>query len=148
MNPALLSVSASPKRAANREDGREHIVLKVPARPENVRLVRLVMATVGSRIGFGLEVLDDLRIAVNELCFCLMGGEGTSGDLTVAFVAIADCLVVEGSVSQINAANTPEALPLDLPELSQRIFEALTSSYIGELDGTHRWLTFTRWLTA
>jgi hypothetical protein len=44
------------------------VLLQFPARPEFLRLARLATADVASRAGFDYEELDDLRIAVSELC--------------------------------------------------------------------------------
>lgn len=45
----------------------EVIELTVPARHDQLRLVRLTAAGVASSLGFGLERLEELRIAVDEL---------------------------------------------------------------------------------
>lgn len=49
------------------------IELRIPAQPEFVRLARLAAADVGSRVGLAYEEVDDLRIAVDELCHAVMG---------------------------------------------------------------------------
>src|SRR2546423_11409599 len=50
--------------------------LVVPAAPEYLRLVRLTAAGLASRLGFTFDEVEDLRIAVDELCFHLLGGVG------------------------------------------------------------------------
>lgn len=124
-------------------DSRESVVLQIPARPENVRLARLTVAAVGARVGFGLDLLDDLRIAVDELCYCLMGGDGTSGDLVLTFFAVPDGLGVEGSLSSAGG----NGVFRDLPDLSRRIFEALTTSFDFRLSGKDRWFQITKRLS-
>src|SRR2546423_7856230 len=47
--------------------------LVVPASPEYLRLVRLTAAGMASRLGFTFDEVEDLRIAVDELCFHLLG---------------------------------------------------------------------------
>src|SRR3989475_12707102 len=54
------------------EDGGE-VRLVVPAVPEYLRLVRLTAAGLASRMGFTFDEVEDLRIAVDELCFHLLG---------------------------------------------------------------------------
>jgi hypothetical protein len=110
----------------------------MPARPENVRLARLTAAAVGSRIGFGIDTLDDLRMAVDELCYCLMGDGGAAGELVLVFDAVPDGLGVEGHLAGRNG------LPRELPELSRRIFDALTTTYDCRLDGRDRWFKMTK----
>lgn len=114
----------------------------MPAHPENVRLARLTVAAVGSRIGFGLELLDDLRMAIDELCYCLMGGDGASGDIVLTFFPVPNGLGVEGSMTADG-----NGVPHELPELSKRIFDALTTSYDCSLEGKHRWFKLIKRLT-
>ena len=47
--------------------------LVVPAAAEYLRLVRLTAAGMASRLGFTFDEVEDLRIAVDELCFHLLG---------------------------------------------------------------------------
>ena len=57
--------------------------LVVPAAPEYLRLVRLTAAGLASRLGFTFDEVEDLRIAVDELCFHLLGdGDGDGGTAT------------------------------------------------------------------
>lgn len=48
------------------------ISLEIPAVMEHVRLVRLVASGVGAEMGFDIESIDDLRLAVNEACGVLL----------------------------------------------------------------------------
>jgi hypothetical protein len=111
----------------------------MPALPENVRLARLTAAAVGSRIGFGLDHLDDLRMAVDELCYCLIGDDGVAGELVLTFSSVPNGLGVEGNLAAIGVS-----VPRELPELSKRIFDALTTSYDCKLDGRDRWFKLTK----
>jgi serine/threonine-protein kinase RsbW len=47
-------------------------LLVVPAAPEYLRLVRLTAAGLASRMGFTFDEVEDLRIAVDELCHLLL----------------------------------------------------------------------------
>jgi serine/threonine-protein kinase RsbW len=48
-------------------NGKVHnIELSVPARPEFVRLVRLVMAGIGNSLAFNVEEIEDIKMAVSE----------------------------------------------------------------------------------
>ena len=71
--------------------------LAVPAAPQFVRLVRLAAADIGARAGFGLDEIDDLRMAVDELCFALTGIEGRDGELEVRFSLAGPEVVVDGT---------------------------------------------------
>ncbi|MGH2686700.1 MAG: hypothetical protein ACRDJP_14645 [Actinomycetota bacterium] len=70
--------------------------LAVPAAPQFVRLIRLAAADIATRAGFSLDEIDDLRMAVDELCFALTGLEGRDGELAVTFWLSGDEVVVEG----------------------------------------------------
>jgi serine/threonine-protein kinase RsbW len=64
-------------------DGQPQITITFPASPEFLRLARLTSADAGSRAGFDYEDIDDLRIAVSELCTLISGFLG--GDITLKF---------------------------------------------------------------
>jgi serine/threonine-protein kinase RsbW len=114
--------------------------LVVPAAPEYLRLVRLTAAGLASRLGFTFDEVEDLRIAVDELCFHLLGdvddddegeggpaAEGRTMDLT--YSAAADSITITG---QTGASGT---LP-EPSELSEQILDALVDEHeVGSADG-------------
>ncbi len=71
--------------------------LAVPAQPEYLRMTRILAAGVASRVGFTLDEVDDLRIAIDELCFSLVGPRGRSGTVTVRYEILPDGILVEGA---------------------------------------------------
>lgn len=44
------------------------IKLSIPNKPEYVSVVRLTLASVASRMGFDIEKIEDLKVAVAEAC--------------------------------------------------------------------------------
>jgi len=50
--------------------------IQIPARPEYVRIARLVAGDIAARVGFSLDELDDIRLAVDEACAILINGRG------------------------------------------------------------------------
>ncbi len=80
------------------------VTLVVPAAADYLRLARLASADAGSRAGFDYEEIDDLRIAVTELCHLLIG-EGTTGELTLEFTAADGTVAVAGHAGQPGAPN-------------------------------------------
>jgi serine/threonine-protein kinase RsbW len=48
------------------------IKLAVPARPEYVRLLRAVTASLAARLDFTYDRIEDLRLAVSEACATLL----------------------------------------------------------------------------
>jgi serine/threonine-protein kinase RsbW len=73
------------------------IAITFPARPEFLRLARLTTADAASRAGFDYEEIDDLRIAVSELCTLVSGADGAS--LTLDFALEHDRLIVHGTAT-------------------------------------------------
>ncbi len=69
--------------------------LEVPASPEFLRITRIMVAGVASRLGFTLDEVEDLRIAIDELCFALVG-KGRTGSVALRYEMLDDGLAVEG----------------------------------------------------
>lgn len=110
------------------------IRLGIPAAPEYLRLARLAVADVGARAGWSYEDIDDLRIAVDELCYAIgAGSEG--GRLTLAYRVIESAIEVEGS----GEGTTPLAAP---GELARAIIAAVVDEF--ELDVDARSFRFTK----
>lgn len=53
-------------------------------------------AGVASRVGFTLDEVEDLRIAIDEVCFSLVGVRGRTGTITLRYLLDGDELAVEG----------------------------------------------------
>ncbi len=51
--------------SANRND---EIRLSIPNKPEYVGVARLTVAAIASRVGFDIEKIEDMKIAVSEAC--------------------------------------------------------------------------------
>jgi serine/threonine-protein kinase RsbW len=76
----------------------EIIRLSVPAALEYVRIVRLTASGVASRLGFDVEEIEDLRVAVDELASIVVDAAG-GGDLVVQFAVRDDSLRIEGEAT-------------------------------------------------
>jgi serine/threonine-protein kinase RsbW len=72
------------------------VTLVIPAAPEYLRLARLASTDAGSRVGLDYEEIDDLRMAVSEMCHLLIG-EGWPGSVTLQFTIDTDVISVEGA---------------------------------------------------
>ncbi|HVF13377.1 MAG TPA: hypothetical protein VM942_02190 [Acidimicrobiales bacterium] len=72
------------------------VLLEVPASPEFLRITRIMVAGMASRMGFTLDDVEDLRIAIDELCFALVG-KGRTGTVALSYEMLDDCLAVEGT---------------------------------------------------
>jgi serine/threonine-protein kinase RsbW len=66
----------------------------MPADPSFLRLARLAAADAGTRAGFTVEDVEDLRLAIDELCGPLMNGSG--GTISLTFLAVDGRVDIEG----------------------------------------------------
>jgi serine/threonine-protein kinase RsbW len=67
------------------DDESTHIELSIPAQPILLQLVRLTAGVVAARADLSLDDVEDLRLAVDELCLPLMGPTGHAGRLFVEY---------------------------------------------------------------
>jgi serine/threonine-protein kinase RsbW len=88
-----MEMRAPQGRQVGRQD---EVRLAVPASPEFLRLARVTAAGLASRLGFTFDEVDDLRLAIDELCFGLTGPEGRLGTLHLRFLIRDNGLEVEG----------------------------------------------------
>jgi len=113
--------------------------LVVPAAPEYLRLVRLTAAGLASRLGFTFDEVEDLRIAVDELCFHLLGDvdepdpSGNPRTMDLVYSAGTDFITITGRTSRTG----------DMPEpsdLSEQILDALVDEH--EVSGSNGTISF------
>jgi serine/threonine-protein kinase RsbW len=102
----------------------DEVRLAVPAMPEFVRLARVTAAGLASRLGFTFDQVEDLRLAIDELCFGLTGADGRVGIVEVRFVLNDGTLEVHG----LGHFNEPQERPV-LSELSKVILDALVDEH-------------------
>ena len=76
----------------------QRVTLTVPAVPEYLRLARMASADAASRAGFDYEEIDDLRIAVSELCHLLIG-TGGGGVLSLELSVADHGVTIDGHVT-------------------------------------------------
>lgn len=120
----------------------QSIELTLPAWGDFLFLARSAVGAVAARVGMTVEEIEDLNLAVDELCLSLIGPEESKeGRLELSAewddreVTVRCHLEAPGTASDA-AAGFPD-------EISERIIGALTDRHGLERDGTVR----TGWLT-
>lgn len=121
----------------------DRIELTFPARGDLIVLARLVTSAISARAGFDIEELEDLRLAVGELCLLtLQGHDSRYGDLRLELNVLDDAIGVQCTLER--AAPGGEAQPEEDESalLSQQILDALVDEHGRESqDGSVRtWL--------
>jgi hypothetical protein len=106
----------------------DEVELSIPVQADLVVLARLAAATVASRADFDVDEIEDLRLAVNELCLSLVQGRD-GGRLHLQFSRDGDQI----EVSCRYHAGSPDAsggTAHDSPEgLSSLILDALVDEH-------------------
>lgn len=110
------------------------IELVIPARPELLFLARMTAAAVASRADFGYDRIEDLRLALDELCLALLQESSAHGRLHLSLSWCDDAVEVVATLEDAEHAN--RAREVDdhsfVPgsaELSERILDALVDSH-------------------
>jgi len=110
------------------------VELTIPADPAFLRLVRLAAADAASRAGLTIEEIDDLRIAVDELCLLLVRGalepdvdipHDEVTRLSVSFVTMAGAVEVRARGGRPDHGGWGEAEQ----EISRAIVKAVVDEY-------------------
>jgi serine/threonine-protein kinase RsbW len=96
-----------------------HVELRFPGSPDFLRLARLAAADAASRAGLDVDEIEDVRIAVSELC-AIVGGDGV--EITLEFTNHDGVLHVAGS-------GGPGELDGDNTEMAQALIAAVVDEY-------------------
>lgn len=111
-------------------DRADCVRLQLPVDPQYMRVARLVASGLGATIGFDVEAVDDLRIAVDELCAAMV--EVSDDDvLDLSFEVRDDGIEVEGRTA---TAPTAQLSP-DRFALSEQILVVACDRYSLNIDG-------------
>ena len=109
----------------------ERITLSVPGRPEYVVVVRLAAAAIAGRMAFSYDEIEDLKVAVGEVCTAaiLEGGP----EVNVFFEVGRDRLTVE-----VRHRPDHHGRPRREEELDKLLVRVLTDQVATEMDGAER----------
>ena len=111
---------------------REEVRLTMPAVPQLLRVARLTAAGLANRLGFSYDEIEDVKIAVDELCFALVGSRGHAGSLLITYRLADDALTIEGEGTYANGNGEGAPAPSDL---SAQILAAVVDDHELTRDG-------------
>jgi serine/threonine-protein kinase RsbW len=107
-------------------DGRDVVVLRLPAAGAYLSVLRTATASLASRLDFTIDDIEDLRIAVDEACAMLLTQAMSGADLECRFELTEDAIDVAVSV-----------LTLDGQEPSRDTFAwTVLTALAGEVDSS------------
>jgi serine/threonine-protein kinase RsbW len=102
----------------------DEVRLDVPATPEFLRLARITASGLASRLGFSYDEVEDLRLALDELCFALIGSKGRAGTVQLRYTLDDGGLEVTGT-----GRFDSETADAALTDFSRQILSALVDEY-------------------
>ena len=102
----------------------DEVQLVMPADPEFLRLARVTAMGLASRLSFTIDEIDDLRIAIDELVFGLIGTKGRPGRVVMKYRLQSQGLEVEGRAEFEDSQDSP-----GLTELSELILDAVADEH-------------------
>src|SRR5580700_2611302 len=121
------------------------VELSLPADAHMLFLARMTAAAVATRADLDFEQVEDLRLAIDELCVALLGSGVRTGQITLLFqwdaegvLDVVGTLIPEGEAAADGDGSQEPASPLSF-ELSQRILDALVDDHGADaIGGVHR----------
>lgn len=114
---------------------RDTIRMTIPALLAYVRLPRVAIAGLATRSGFSYDEVEDLRLAVGEVCQVLLDGADRDGTLTIDFTVARSTVRVEVAI---------DAPPGDHDGLAERLAEQILAATVGavQVDDDGRRIAF------
>lgn len=103
----------------------DHIRMTIPAVLAYVRLPRVAITGIATRSGFSYDEVEDLRLAVGEVCQVLLDGADREGTLTIDFE------VARGSMRVVVEAEGP---PGRHDGVGERMAEQILAATVGRVE--------------
>lgn len=105
------------------------LTLVIPAANDHIQFARLMASAVGTRAGLDYDTIEDLRIAVSELCTSVTEGVTSAGDLTLTYRGDATGVHIVGRAPLAPGS----AAPVPPSELTRQILDAVAGGHTFEL---------------
>jgi serine/threonine-protein kinase RsbW len=107
--------------------------VRIPASPVYLRVVRLVVADLASRLGFTIDEIEDLKIAVDELAAYMTGSQGREGTLEIQFSVDEERIEISGKGHFLPGSR----VRTELTDFSRTILETVAdTASLEQQDGT------------
>jgi anti-sigma regulatory factor (Ser/Thr protein kinase) len=107
--------------------------VRIPASPAYLRVVRLVVADLASRLGFTIDEIEDLKIAVDELAAYMTGSQGREGSLEIVATVDRERIEISGKGHFIPGSR----VRTELTDFSRTILETVAdTASLQQVDGT------------
>ncbi len=103
---------------------KDEIRLSIPASAEFLRLARLIASGLASRLNFTYEAIEDLRLAVDELCYSLISSQEDISNTTLdlSYLVKDESIEIKGILNSNNAK-------IQQSQFSKQILSALVNSH-------------------
>ena len=101
--------------------------LTIPAATRFLRLARLTAAGLAGDLGFRVDAVEDLRVAVDELSALIIDGAPDGANLELSYFERSDALVVEGSCP------TDDVVPPEPHRVARELLQIVADEYEVEL---------------
>jgi serine/threonine-protein kinase RsbW len=99
----------------------DNVSIQIPAAPEYLKIVRLIVSGLASRLKFTIDDIEDLKIAVDELSAYLTGAQGREGHLDIGFEVYEDRIEITGA----GTFSAGTKVRTELTELSRMILDTV-----------------------
>jgi len=90
------------------------IRLSIPAQLRFLRIARLTAAGVAGDLGFGLQDVEDLRVAVDEMCAALIEDADPDTDFEIAYRITDGALEIDGTCPHVGVVPELHAVAREL----------------------------------
>jgi serine/threonine-protein kinase RsbW len=102
--------------------GDEVVRLVLPATSRFLRIARLTAAGVAGDLGFGLQDVEDLRVAIDELCAALIEDADPKAELEIAYR-------IDGRVLEIDGWCPHASAPPELHPVAQELLSMTADDF-------------------
>lgn len=83
----------------------DHIYLSIPDKPKYVSVVRLTASAIANRVGFNIEDIEDIKVAIAEACTCALEHDKEMKNLEIEFCIFDNKLEIKVKSSSISSKN-------------------------------------------